>query len=224
MLTLVPSSGDGRRARRVLALGAHSDDIEIGCGATLLSWMASTVPIEVRWVVFSAQADREVEAKNSAVDFLRGAAGSTVTIYEHRDGYFPSEFAAIKDRFEQLKRDFEPDIVLTHGRDDRHQDHRVISDLTWNSWRDHLVLEYEVPKYDGDLGQPNVYTPISKELAQLKIDKLMQHFSTQRSKRWFTPDTFHGLMRLRGVESGSPSGLAEAFVARKVLLGAGPTP
>jgi LmbE family N-acetylglucosaminyl deacetylase len=208
----------------VLVLGAHSDDIEIGCGATLLSWISSTAPIEVKWVVFSAHAERETEARESAADFLHGAARSTITVLHHRDGYFPSEFAAIKDGFEQLKHEFQPDIVLTHYRDDRHQDHRIISDLTYNSWRDHLVLEYEVPKYDGDFGRPNCYTPVSSELAQLKIDKLMTHFSTQRSKRWFSPDTFHGLMRLRGIESGSTSGLAEAFFARKILLGAGRMP
>jgi LmbE family N-acetylglucosaminyl deacetylase len=224
VLTLLPSAIAMPRARRVLVLGAHSDDIEIGCGGTLLSWIGAMAPLEVRWVVFSAVGERETEARQSAADFLQAAAQSTVTLLAHRDGYFPGEFSEIKDQFEQIKQQFEPDIVLTHYREDRHQDHRVISDLTWNTWRDHLVLEYEIPKYDGDLGRPNLYTPISHDVAQIKIEKLMRHFSTQRAKRWFSPDTFLGLMRLRGIESGSPDGVAEAFFARKLLLGAGPTP
>ncbi len=224
MLTLLPSAIAVPRARRVLVLGAHSDDIEIGCGGTLLSWISAMAPLEVHWVVFSAVGERETEARQSAADFLQAAAHSAVTLLAHRDGYFPGAFSEIKDRFEQLKQQFEPDIVLTHYREDRHQDHRVISDLTWNTWRDHLVLEYEIPKYDGDLGRPNLYTPISRDVAQDKIEKLMRHFSTQRTKRWFSPDTFLGLMRLRGIEAGSPDGLAEAFFAPKLLLGAGPTP
>jgi LmbE family N-acetylglucosaminyl deacetylase len=197
---------------RVLCLGAHADDIEIGCGGTVLSLLGARPGSSCRWVVFSGAGAREQEAQASAA-----ALGASVTVHQFRDGYFPDQFGKIKDAAESLK-SFDPDLVLTHTREDRHQDHRVVSDLAWQTFRDHLVLEYEVPKYDGDLGAPNVFVPLTRDVAVRKVSHLMQSFPSQRSKRWFTEDTFLGLMRLRGVEAGAPDGFAEAFYARKAVL------
>jgi len=202
--------------RRVLCLGAHSDDIEIGCGGTILR-LAELVPdLEVCWVVFSAPGQRSSEAKNSAENFLGKNARHTVKIGAFRESYFPSEWASIKDWFEEIRTGFTPDLVLTHFRDDRHQDHRVISDLAWNTFRSHLVLEYEIPKYDGDLGRPNLYVNLPESVARNKVEILMQHFKTQQSKHWFTEDLFLGLMRIRGIEAASQ--YAEAFHSRKLVL------
>jgi len=208
---------------RVLAVGAHADDIEIGCGGTILSWVGAGVALDVTWVVFGAQGPREQEAHDSAGFFLRGAANQRIVVHLFRDGYFPYD-PAIKDRFERLKTEVDPDVVFTHYRDDRHQDHRVISDLTWNSFRSHVILEYEVPKYDGDFGVPNIFVPLSAEICDAKVDGLLTHFRSQAQKSWFTRDTFTGLARLRGIESGHPLGLAEAFYGRKLTLSAGPAP
>jgi LmbE family N-acetylglucosaminyl deacetylase len=213
MISLVP-----QQLRRVLCLGAHSDDIEIGCGATVLRFLRDQEGIEVHWVVFSAQGRRAQEARRSAADFLRTAGRRRVRIATFRESYFPSEWPGIKDEFERVKRRFNPDLVLTHCRDDRHQDHRVLSDLVWNTFRSHLVLEYEIPKYDADLGAPNVYVPVEKELCQRKLDALLRHFRSQADKHWFTADTFWALLRLRGIECASPTGFAEAFYGRKVCL------
>lgn len=199
-------------------MGAHSDDIEIGCGATLLSLAARRPRSEFRWVVWSAVGHREREAKRGARTFLGAAAAEGVRTHGFRDGYFPAQFAEIKDAFESLAREFRPDIVFTHARDDRHQDHRVVSDLTWNTFRNQLILEYEIPKWDGDLGQPNFYVPVSKATARRKARALMTVFGTQRAKDWFSEDTFLGLMRLRGMECRAVDGHAEAFYARKITL------
>lgn len=214
-LDLARPAGEGLR---VLCLGAHSDDIEIGCGGTILRLLASRRDVEVRWVVFSASADRAGEARGSAERFLRDAAHATVEVHGFRDGYFPYQGAEIKDVFEAFKDAPAPDLIFTHRGRDRHQDHRLVSELTWNTFRDHLILEYEIPKYDGDLATPNVYVPIDEETRRAKVDHLMAAFATQRSKRWFTPETFAGLMRLRGVECASPTGYAEAFHGRKLRL------
>ena len=203
---------------RILCLGAHSDDIEIGCGATLSQLAASDRPSEFRWVVWSAPDARAQEARRGAEEFLGPAAGNAVRLHAFRDGYFPSDFAAIKDAFEEIAREFTPDIVFTHARDDRHQDHRVVSDLTWNTFRRQLVLEYEIPKWDGDLGRPNVYVPLTSGEAMKKSKSLLAVFGTQRSKDWFSQETFLGLMRLRGMECRASEGYAEAFHARKVQL------
>jgi len=214
-LTLRRPPGQGLR---VLCLGAHSDDIEIGCGGTILRLLASRNDVAVRWVVFSGSAEREEEARRSAELFLRGAAHSAVDLHSFRDGFFPYEGARIKEVFESLKDEPGPDVILTHRGRDRHQDHRLISELTWNTFRDHLVLEYEIPKYDGDLDTPNVYVPLDEDACRTKVAHLMDVFASQRSKRWFTPETFLGLMRLRGIECASPTGYAEGFEARKTVL------
>ena len=212
----VPSSG--KRSFCVLCLGAHADDIEIGCGAFMLELIRARPATEVHWVVFSASGPRQREARRGADLFLDGSAHSRVVLKQFRDGFFPSQFAPIKRVFEQLKRTVTPDLVLTHYRDDRHQDHRVLSDLAWNTWRDHLILEYEVPKYDGDFGTPNLFVPIARDTCDRKITLLETVFATQRDKHWFDRETFRGLMRLRGMECRSTSGYAEAFYTRKSTL------
>jgi LmbE family N-acetylglucosaminyl deacetylase len=207
-----------RRRLRVLCLGAHSDDIEIGCGATLLSLAARRPRPEFRWVVWSAAGPRAREANRGARKFLGASSTEAVRLHTFRDGYFPAQFAEIKDAFEGLAREFRPDIIFTHARDDRHQDHRVVSDLTWNTFRSQLILEYEIPKWDGDVGRPNLYMPVSKAAARRKTRALLSVFGTQRSKDWFSEETFLGLMRLRGMECRAADGLAEAFCARKITL------
>jgi LmbE family N-acetylglucosaminyl deacetylase len=203
---------------RVLCLGAHSDDIEIGCGGTLLQLAKTRPRPEFRWVVWSAIGARASEAQRGARRFLGPSARDAVRLHEFRDGYFPAQFSAIKDSFETLASEFKPDIVFTHARDDRHQDHRVISDLAWNTFRNQLILEYEIPKWDGDLGRPNLYVPVSRSVAVRKTNALITVFGTQRSKDWFSEETFLGLMRLRGMECRATDGYAEAFGARKIVL------
>jgi LmbE family N-acetylglucosaminyl deacetylase len=203
---------------RVLCLGAHSDDIEIGCGGFILQLLRSRRNVDIDWVVFSATNLREQEARRSAALFMRGARRQRVLISGFRDGFFPHEFAGLKELFETLKEAPPPDIVLTHYRDDRHQDHRVLSDLAWNTFRDHLVLEYEIPKYDGDLGVPNLFVPLDGAICRQKLAYLQRVFGTQRSKHWFQGETFSGLMRLRGMECRAPSRYAEAFYSRKTVL------
>lgn len=202
---------------RILCLGAHSDDIEIGCGGTVLKLLRQYPGAYVHWVVFSAFGERITEARASAAMFLRGAGQTQIAVEQFRDGYFPFEGAAIKDYVERLKA-FQPDLVFTHYRDDRHQDHRLLSDLTWNTFRDHLVLEYEIPKFDGDLGSPNVFVYLDDELCRQKVAILHECFATQRDKPWFTEETFRALLRLRGIESRAPGAYAEAFYGRKVVI------
>lgn len=173
---------------------------------------------EFRWAVWSASGSRAKEAAAGARRFIGAASDDALRLYEFRDGHFPSHFSEIKDAFESLAREFKPDIVFTHTRNDRHQDHRIISDLTWNTFRNQLILEYEIPKWDGDLGQPNFYVPLSREDARSKAHGLVETFGTQRGKDWFTEETFLGLLRLRGVESRAPDGYAEAYHARKTRL------
>jgi LmbE family N-acetylglucosaminyl deacetylase len=201
--------------KNVLCLGAHSDDIEIGCGATIRKLTRELPGLAVWWVVFTADGRRQAEAKSSARAFLRNAGKSQVIIKQFRNGYFPFEGAVIKDFFETLKSRVKPDLIFTHFRDDRHQDHRLISDLTWNTFRNHQILEYEIPKYDGDFASPNLFVPLSDQLAKGKADYLCRHFPTQGDKHWFSRDTFLALMRLRGVECCAE--YAEAFYARKIV-------
>jgi LmbE family N-acetylglucosaminyl deacetylase len=203
--------------RSVLCLGAHCDDIEIGAGATILKLVAAQPALRVHWVVFSSTEERAAEARASAGDFLKGAASVDVQMKTFSDGFFPAEGQAIKQHFEELKARVTPDLVLTHYREDRHQDHRVISDLTWNTFRDHLVLEYEIPKYDGDLGQPNCFVPVDDQRRVFKVDAILRRYASQRPKEWFTAETFNALMRIRGVECRSRTGYAEAFHARKIV-------
>jgi LmbE family N-acetylglucosaminyl deacetylase len=203
----------------VLCLGAHSDDIEIGCGGTILSWIAAGVRVRVHWCVLSAAGIRGVEAKASAANFLAEAASAQIEICAFRDGFFPYQGSEIKAWLEELKQRSQPDIIFTHRQDDAHQDHREVSRLTWNSFRDHLILEYEIPKWDGDLGQVNVYCPLSKQTLERKVELLRAGFGSQRSKDWFNDDVFRALARLRGMECRAPDAHAEGFVVRKALLG-----
>ncbi len=205
-------------ARRILCLGAHADDIEIGVGGTLLGLAERRSDLEVWWVVFSAPGLRAEEARESANEFLSGVKNREIRVGSFRESYFPSEWPAIKDWYEEIKSKFDPEIVFTHYRNDRHQDHRVLSDLAWNTFRSHLILEYEILKYDGDLGQPNVFIPLSEQFAVRKIDLLLKHFRTQSTKHWFTRDTFEAIHRIRGIECASKSGRAEAFYCRKLVL------
>jgi LmbE family N-acetylglucosaminyl deacetylase len=202
----------------VLCLGAHSDDIEIGAGATLLSMMERGIRLDVHWCVLGGAGEREQEAKSSAADFLSGAASANIEVVSFRDSFFPEQGDAIKSWFETLKQRVNPDLILTHRRDDAHQDHRQVCRLTWNTFRDHCILEYEIPKWDGDLGQPNLYMPISARALQRKIEILMTHFASQRSRHWFDSETFRGLARLRGMECRASELYAEAFFARKLSL------
>jgi len=209
-----PSKGPGT----VLCLGAHADDIEIGCGGTLLRLLQDAPDLRVYWHVLSAPGPREREARCSAEAWLRGAGHSRVAISQFRESYFPDQWAAIKDQMETIRADCEPDVVFTHRRDDLHQDHRVVCELTWNAFRHHTILEYALPKYDGDLGRPNLYVGLDEPTGRRKVTGLMQHFETQTARHWFTEDTFFGLLRLRGIECGGPTRYAEAFYARKLVV------
>lgn len=204
---------------RVLFLGAHSDDIEIGCGGTVLELIRARPDVHIRWVVFSAAGVRATEARASARRFIGNRAKTSVELHEFRDGFFPVQLEAIKEQFEAIARSFQADVVFTHRREDRHQDHRAVSDLAWNTFRRAFILEYEIPKWDGDLGIPNCFVPLSAAVAKKKVRLLMEAFASQRSKGWFDEDTFRGLARLRGMECRAPSGFAEAFSGRKLTLG-----
>lgn len=217
MIRLLTEARD--RPLRILCLGAHCDDIEIGCGATLRRLIARENGTEIAWHVFSSSPVRAAEAEASAAKFLDGATSTHVDIQSFRNGYFPYTAAEIKDYFETLKSGLKPDIVFTHYGNDRHQDHRTISELTWNTFRNHQILEYEIAKYDGDLGAPNFFTPVNTADANFKVTTILECFSTQSSKQWFDERTFYALMRLRGVECNSESGYAEAFYARKTVFG-----
>jgi LmbE family N-acetylglucosaminyl deacetylase len=210
-----PAGRDG--GLRVLAIGAHSDDIEIGCGGTVLRLVEDGLAASVGWVVLSAAGERAEEARASAASFLKQAPEHEVVVRGFRDGFLPYEGYQVKEFFEELKR-FDPDLVLTHRRADVHQDHRLVGELTWNTFRKHLVLEYEIPKYEGDLGQPNLFVTLDRSRCERKIELLMEGFRSQRDRRWFTEDTFWSLLRLRGLESNSPSTYAEAFHARKLVI------
>lgn len=215
MLRLVP--GTDTKRLRLLCLGAHSDDLEIGCAGTILQWLRDYDSVEVTWAVLCASGGRAAEARASAKALLR-AAQLNLVLSDFEDAHLPSDFARVKAFMFGLRDLGQPDIVLTHRLEDRHQDHRLISELTWQTWRDHLILEYEIPKFEGDLGHPNLYTPLDVRIAQRKVRHLLRYFGSQRSKSWFTAETFTGLMHLRGVECRAPSGLAEAFHLRKGIL------
>jgi LmbE family N-acetylglucosaminyl deacetylase len=210
--------GEPRSPYRVLVIGCHSDDIEIGCGGTILHLLESLPRVEVCWVVLSARGERADEVRRSADAFLEKAERQEIIIRDFRDGFFPYDGGPIKDLFEDLKTRISPDLILTHYRKDLHQDHRIASELTWNTFRDHLILEYEIPKYDGDFGSPNVFFHLSESVSKQKVGNLIKFFSTQRERRWFTEDLFLSVLRLRGMESNSPSKYAEGFYGRKVVL------
>ena len=202
----------------LLVLGAHSDDIEIGCGGTILKLMDKYKNIKITWVVMAAQEKREREAKKSTRNYLKNIHNYKIITHQFRDGFLPYQGGAIKKLFEVLKTKVSPDLILTHFRDDLHQDHRIISELTWNTFRNHTILEYEIPKYDGDIGSPNLFVPLEEAICIKKIKYLLGTFKTQAKKQWFTEETFWAILRLRGIESNSPTKYAEAFYARKVIL------
>lgn len=214
---LLPPQG----LRTVLALGAHCDDIEIGCGATLMRLLREHPGVRVHWAVLSSNPVREAEARRSAAAWLGDVEGGghVVEIETFRNGHFPWVGADIKAWFEALKGRVQPDLILTHDREDRHQDHRTVGELTWNTFRNHLVLEYEIPKYDGGLPAPNLYVPVTRDDARRKAELLVRHFGSEANKHWFSEDLFLGLMRLRGIECVAPDGMAEGFHARKLTLG-----
>ena len=203
---------------KVLCLGSHCDDIEIGCGGTILRLIENYQNIELYWVVFSSNSQRESEAYQSANSFLKKAKAKTIIIKKFRDGFFPFIGIEIKEFFEQLKQNFNPDIVFTHYRHDLHQDHRLISELTWNSFRNHLILEYEIPKYDGDLGSPNFFVHLDEAICKNKTNYILDSFQSQKEKHWFTEETFLSILRLRGIESNAPGKYAEGFYCRKIVF------
>jgi LmbE family N-acetylglucosaminyl deacetylase len=202
----------------LLCIGAHSDDLELGCSGTVLRLLRELPISRITWVVLSGNPQRAREARQAARRVLGRHGGTRIVQAAFRDGFFPYSGAPIKEFFETLKREVKPDMILTHSRHDLHQDHRVVSDLTYNTFRDHLIFEYEILKLDGDLGNPNVYVPLDAATVRRKISLLMDSFGTQRDKRWFSEETFRGLMRIRGMEAGSPSGYAEAFYGRKLVI------
>jgi LmbE family N-acetylglucosaminyl deacetylase len=204
-------------ALTILCLGAHSDDIEIGCGGTILRLIEQYPGCVFHWVVFSAIGVRKAEAQRSA-ELFAGPRLERLLLKDFTDSVMPYVGSDVKTVFEELKQAISPDLILTHNRRDAHQDHRLLSELTWNTFRNHFILEYEIPKYDGDMGQPSVFMPLASEVCQTKIRHLMDVFKSQRSKSWFEESTFHSLMRMRGMECNSPSGYAEAFYCRKIVL------
>lgn len=206
------------RPLNILCIGAHADDIEIGCGGTILKLLQTHPGSRVIWVVLTARGDRKKEAMKSAAAFLEGAGSVKVVTKSYRESYLPYQGKEVKEYFDSLPQVIDPDLIFTHYRHDLHQDHRVVCELTWNTYRRHQILEYEIPKYDGDIGQPNLYVPLTDEVSRDKVRLLMERFATQRSKRWFTEDTFYGLLRIRGIESPKLTRYAEAFYARKVVL------
>jgi len=203
---------------KLLCLGAHADDIEIGCGGMVLRLSAEVPDLVVRWIVFSSDGVRGAEARNSAAAFLEDISEHQIEVLGFRDGYFPFQGADIKDCFEAVKRDFEPSLVLTHWQGDAHQDHQLVAELTHNTFRDHLVLEYEIPKYDGDLGNPNFFVPLTQAQIRRKIETICRHFPSQRGRSWFSNETFLAMARLRGIGCNAEEGLAEAFYARKIVV------
>lgn len=217
MLRLIPRL-ESAAPLSLLCLGAHSDDIEIGCGGTILKLLAERPGTLVNWIVFAGDGLRGDEAAKSAGRFLADAGNHEVVINQFRDGFFPYLGADIKQSFEELKKKVSPDLIFTHYRQDLHQDHRLISDLTWNTFRDHLILEYEIPKYDGDIGSPNLFVHLDSDLCRKKVEWILQAFRSQASKAWFSEDTFYAMLRLRGLESNAPEKYAEAFYCRKAIL------
>jgi LmbE family N-acetylglucosaminyl deacetylase len=216
MLELLP--GSPKEPLDVLCLGAHCDDVEIGCGGTLLRLLEERPGSRVRLVAFSSTPERERELRSAAGELLASDASAELTVHRFRESFFPWQGAPIKEAFEALRQGPSPQIVFTHRVKDLHQDHRTVGELTWNTFRDHFILEYEVPKYDGDLGQPNVFVPLSEAVARRKTAIILRHYQSQAAKTWFTAGTFEGLMRLRAVECNAPAGWAEAFHARKVVI------
>jgi LmbE family N-acetylglucosaminyl deacetylase len=210
--------GKGAAPLRILCLAAHADDVEIGCGGTLLRLLSERPGSDVDWVVLSSIPEREREVRASAIDFLAAAARSSVTVKEFRDSYFPYQGREIKEFFEQLKGTSSPDLIFAPHRKDQHQDHRLVCELAWNTFRSHLIVEYEIPKYEGDLGTPNLYVPLSAAQARRKVELILTHYRSQAARSWFRASTFEAVMNLRGLECNAPEGAAEAFHCRKIVL------
>jgi LmbE family N-acetylglucosaminyl deacetylase len=217
MMRLKFDLSEGRRPS-ILCLGAHCDDIEIGCGGTVLQLLRNRKEVNLSWVVLSSEKGRAEEARNSASHFLRGANNTTIEVKDFPNSFFPYSGERIKVYFESMKAKFQPDLIFTHYRHDLHQDHRVVSELTWNTFRDHMILEYEIPKYDGDLGSPNTFVPLNRDVCAEKIEMILRSFKSQSGKQWFTEDLFLSVMRIRGMECNAQHGLAEGFYCRKAPL------
>ena len=217
MLTL-NAGGPSGPLRRLLVVGAHSDDIEIGCGGTVLRLLRDYPDLEVAWMVMSARDARRDEAQSSADALLSSVHNRLVVLHSFRDGFLPYEGGAVKEEFERLKTQVQPDLILTHYGRDAHQDHRLVSELTWNTFRNHFILEFEIPKYDGDLGAPNFFVYLDEDIVTRKIDHLVQHFPSQHGRHWFGDDVFRSLLRIRGMECNSPGRYAEAFYSRKAAI------
>lgn len=207
-----------KRALKILCLGAHSDDIEIGCGGTILRILSEYDDVEVHWVVLGSTGERDHEARESAHRFLKDATRKEIIIEHFRDGFFPYVGGEVKDFVEQLKKIVVPDVIFTHCRHDLHQDHRLVCDLTWNTFRGHLILEYEILKYDGDLGNPNFFVHLDERSCQMKVGNIIETFKSQMHHHWFTEEAFFAMLRLRGIESKAPEGFAEGFYCRKVVF------
>lgn len=218
MLDLIGHVAPARTAQ-VLCIGAHCDDIEIGCGGALQVLQARRPRLKINWVVLSGTPERRLETQRAMDLLVRPKQRGQLSFGDFADGLFPAQYAAIKQFFESLKRLPRPDLIFCHERADRHQDHRIVNEMVWNTFRDQLVLEYEIPKWDGGLGEPNLYMPLSTAHLKTKVDALMKAYASQRRRDWFTPDTFKALARLRGVECRAADGFAEAFHARKVRFG-----
>ena len=217
MLSFLPAF-PADRSPRFLFIGAHSDDLEIGCGGAAIELLRRVPSVDARWIVLSGSGERGGEARSSATALLRGAGTRDISVARFRDGYFPEAYADLKDFFEMHKKTFRPDLIFTHSLQDRHQDHRLVAELTWNTWRHSTILEYEIPKYEGHLGSPNVYFPLALATVRRKTAHFMRHFRSQRSRAWFSNETFRAHLRLRGIECNAKSGFAEAFAGRKVCL------
>ena len=207
------------KCKSILCIGAHADDIEIGCGGTILHLSQRFPAAEIRWLVFSANETRRAEARTSFQTWLADSPNSSLELFKFRDGYMPSQWAEIKDVFQVEARNFNPDLVFTHHLHDRHQDHRLIAELTWNAFRSNLVLEYEIPKYEGDLGKPNLFVPLSRDIATRKMRLLSEVFPSQQKKFWYDNSTFESLLRIRGIECRQE--FAEAFHSSKTILDLG---
>jgi LmbE family N-acetylglucosaminyl deacetylase len=216
MLRLALSAGG--QPLRVLCVGAHCDDIEIGCGGTLLQLQQTSAPLTIDWAILSGTQERRSEAISSMEQFVAPRHRGSLTFGDLPDANFPADYSGAKAFFSSLRSNANPDLVFCHARDDAHQDHRIVNEMTWGAFRDHCILEYEIMKWDGDLGRPNAYVPLDPEQAEAKVALLMSAYGSQRSRDWFTPDAFRAVMRIRGLECRAPSGLAEGFVARKLLL------
>lgn len=204
---------------KLLCLGAHCDDIEIGCGGTLARWTRENPELEILWQVFCSTPTRRAETLECASRLMAAASGRfDIRVLDFPDAFLPDHWGEVKQAFESLRQDWVPDLILTHYRDDLHQDHRIVNELTWNTWRDQVILEYEIPKWDGDLGNPNCYVPLDEQDVALKTSSLLAAYGSQRGKKWFTEELFRSLLRIRGMECNAPTGYAEAFYVRKLIL------